>query len=130
MADIKAKGMDNTPNIDLVKSHLLAGEFSVVWKMLEREGGRAPQSIREAWDSLKTLGGSKAQGKRLGTLWEYIQGKDWQEHLMEVQDDIVQANRHTKTARPLYRGEIEVQHGKKEATRLIESGRFKQVHDT
>ena len=74
MADIKVKGMDNTPNIDLVKSHLLAGEFSVVWKMLEREGGRAPQSIREAWDSLKTLGGNQAQGKRLGTLWENIQG--------------------------------------------------------
>ena len=85
---------------------------------------------------LEKLKGAEAKGERLVTLQSFLNGvvarvgsSDWQEHLLTVHDKIEQRAEMKLTAKGMYKGELIQKHGKKEAMRFINTGKWRKSVD-
>ncbi len=53
----------------------------------------------------------------------------WAEFLIEVKDEVAKVHRLQQEARPLYKGELEMLHGKREAAEFIAKGEWREAPD-
>ena len=108
--------------------------MELLWKRLEKQRGRQPASVAEAWESLRDLGQAGASEKRHQTLIQFLKdmssGNDdntWAEKLLETSDELVKKRTLRIQHEKLTKGQLESQHGKKEARMMIRTGKVKEV---
>ena len=58
-----------------------------------------------------------------------LAGEKWCEFLIECKDEVSKTHKLEQQARPLYRGELEVLHGKRGAAEIIAKKKWKEVVD-
>ena len=126
---------DQVPTRDMLQSHFSAHDLQALWKRLEKERGRQPKTIEEAWQTLKELGSHKAGEERVKTLAMYIKGQRtgqtmlWADNLLSIRDELKRAHIQRKLSRPMYRGELEQIHGKAEIAKFIRQGKWREGKD-
>ena len=130
--------LENNPNAEDPDRELLLKTFtenqlSALWKRLEQARGKEPETIEQAWQSLRKLPRKQAEAQRAVTLLKFLKDKEnpddgdkklWVDHIITCQEKIT--NKHTMQVinRPLYKGELEQIHGKAEAAAHIRQGKW------
>jgi len=74
------------PDKDLLQQEFTATELQSLWGRMKRARGKQPISVEDAWNSLKDLGGVRADLEKNNTLFKYVacKGDDsmWVEHFL------------------------------------------------
>ena len=115
------------PSRAVIDEFLSQRDLEAAWKMLERQRNKKTQSIKDAWNGLKNLGAENAKKERLNCLTRFIMDQDWENGLIKVIDTYEASKQREKEMVPMYFGELQQQHGRKEAQALIDDGVYKQV---
>ena len=114
-------------------------QMEVLWTRIEAKRGKAPSTIKEAWDTLRSMGQAKASDKRheclITFLKDLVAGKEgedgaaWQEQLLTIADEFTKTRTQTVEKEKLTFGQLVVQHTKAEALAMIRKGKFEKTVD-
>ena len=112
---------------DMISKEFSTAELNVIWKRITAILKKEQVTIKEAWDTLKTLGKKRAAEEKLTTLCNYMKdpsGDAMAEHLLTVYEEIERTRTQERSQLKKYKGELNRIHGVAEANRLITNGTF------
>ena len=115
----------DAPKLALLKAHFSSGEMGSLWGRLKLARKKSDMSIAEAWSTLCAMpsGSAAAKNKVLLDLVCKPPGV-WQQALLQHKDVISRTESGQVQKRKFSRGELEQLHGEREASDMINKGKW------
>ena len=104
LLELSTKKDQDTPDKELLEKHFTPRQLEALWQRFAKARGRAPQTIRDAWNQLKGLGAKKKSDNHLKALTEFMKDPDsqaWTDVLLSISDEIKGSHRITKEKKGL-----------------------------
>ena len=126
----KMKGKPAT--YEALKEAFTTNQLATLWGRLKGARRKGDMSLEEAWKSIDKMAADKQKSKQK-ILAEFCVGGEfsegWRGALMTMQEQVTVSQKRKETLKPLYRGELEAQHGAAEAMAFIAKGKYREVYD-
>ena len=128
---VQEQGIQEKPDMDLFRKFFTPKQMSHLWVMLQRKRQKSDMSIKDAWQAICQLKGTKNEAK-LGVLYDLLvrPGQQWQDRLVSYVDKLEHTQKSKKTKESLTKGQLITQHGFEEAMGMIDSCKVVEAEDS